>query len=107
MSARYLLAAWAGLLVAPLVWAISTQLGEILPYVDCGAKVKTSAVISISAAVIAAVAGFGSWRAGQSLPGERRLLRFIGGVSGLSGVLLAFATAMQAAAALVLSACQR
>src|SRR5437660_1305145 len=87
--------------------AINTQLGEVLPYVDCGAKVKTSAVISIAASVIAAVAGFGSWRAGQSLPGGRPLLRFIGGVSGVSGVLLAFAIAMQAAAALVLPACQR
>jgi len=95
----------AGLLVGAGIWAINTQLGEIWPYFDCRAEVRWSAIASFTAASMVVLAGCVSWQ--SVLDRTNPSFRFLGSVSGLAALLFAFALAMQGAASLVLSGCER
>jgi hypothetical protein len=101
------LRACAGLLVGSGIWAINTQLGEILPYVDCRAQIRWSAIASFASAVLAVFAGIISWHSVHESPANDPTLRFLGSVSGLAALIFAFALAMQGAASLVLSGCEQ
>ena len=105
----------AGLALAPLLWAVNTQLGEILPYAECGSGVRLDAVISLPAALVALAAGVVSWRfagwpksqaadQGAAYPAT---VSFVGGLGALAGPLFAFALLLQAFSSLVVSGCQR
>jgi hypothetical protein len=100
---------WVGLLIAPLAWAANTQLGQILPYLDCQHHARFSAIISFAGAIAAGLAAASSWRsgsrAGRIEPAPT--LAFAGYVSALAASVFAFALALQGIASLVLSGCER
>ncbi len=108
---RLALEACTGLSVAPAVWIVNTQLGQILPYLDCQHQTAYSAMASFAGAVAACATAVISWRAAQRMsisePSPRTELSFVGSMSALSALLFAFTLLMQGAASLVLSGCQR
>jgi hypothetical protein len=104
-----------GLVVPPLLWAINTQLGEILPYAECGAPLKWAALTSFPAAVLSLAAGLLSWRLTRHDRIDPALQTtvypasfvFVGGLGALSGTIFAFALLLQGLASLVLTGCER
>jgi len=100
----------AGLLIAPTVWAINMQLGEILPDIDCFHQSRWSASLSFVGAAGAALAGAVSWRwadrAQLAVP-LTATSRFVASLGALSALVFAFALSMQGVASLVLSGCER
>ncbi|MBV9786334.1 MAG: hypothetical protein JO264_21240 [Acidisphaera sp.] len=104
MTSRSALPACAGLIAGPLAWAVNTQLGLILPDVDCSAWFRPSAPAALLLVAGALAAGYLSWRARADRP---EALRFIAVVSALSAFLFAFGLLLQAAASLLLTGCER
>jgi hypothetical protein len=100
---------WTGLLIASALWMINTQLGQILPYLDCQQQARYSATVSFVAAAIAGLAGAISWRStGRAEMSEpRRTWLFVGSMSVLAALVFAFALLMQGLAGLVLNGCER
>lgn len=99
---------WSGLLIASALWMTNTQLGQILPYLDCQHQARYSAVISFVGAAVAFLAGAISWRSiGHVEVPERRMWSFVGSISVLAALVFAFALSMQGLAGLVLSGCER
>jgi len=100
----------AGLAVASAAWATNTQLGEILPYVDCRHQARFLALASFAALLLVGAAAILSWRASSRARNRAPVTAtsgFIGALSALSAVIFAFALSMQAVASLVLSGCER
>jgi hypothetical protein len=100
---------WAGLLVASALWMINTQLGQILPYLDCEHHARYSAIISFAGAAVSCLAGAISWQSiGRAETSEpRRTWLFVGSMSVLGALVFAFALSMQGLAGLVFSGCER
>ena len=100
---------WSGLLIASALWMMNTQLGQILPYLDCQHQARYSAVISFIGAAVALLAGVISWRliGYVGVPEPRRMWSFVGSLSVLAALVFAFALSMQGLAGLVLSGCER
>jgi hypothetical protein len=101
-----LLALLSGLGVGPVIWALSTQLGQILPYAECGARIRPSMIFAGIGVVVALGSAWLSWRGAAGLRGQEAM-RFTGGLAALMGLLFAFALLLQAAATLVISGCER
>jgi hypothetical protein len=106
------LARYAGLAIGPLVWAINTQLGQILPYLECKVRLPLLAGTSIALAFSALAAGYLSWRCdheGFDLKpsDEADTASFVASLSALTGVLFAFPLFLQAVSSLVLTGCER
>ena len=105
----------AGLVVPPLLWAVNTQLGEVLPYVDCGAGLKWTTLTSFGAAVLSLGAGWLSWRLTRRKAGDAVIQStpyplsygFIATLSSWAGPVFAFALVLQGLSSLVLTACER
>ena len=101
---------WVGLLIGALGWAINTQLGQILPYLDCRHQARYSAIACFIGAAAAFVAGIVSWRS-AGRPGTAavpvRTSDFAGSLSALAALVFVFALSMQGMASLVLSGCER
>jgi hypothetical protein len=91
------------MIVAPLLWTVNTQLGLILPYAECGSRYRPALIGSVIAVVFALGAAAISWRG--AWPGHTG--RFWSGVCALFGIVLAFALLLQAAAAFMLTGCER
>jgi hypothetical protein len=100
---------WAGLLVAALAWAINTQLGQILPYLDCQREARFSAAASLIGAAAAVLASGVSWRSvgRPQRAAPDRTTNFVGLMSAMAGLVFGFALSMQGVASLVLSGCER
>jgi hypothetical protein len=93
-----------GLVVAPFVWALSTQLSQILPYVDCQTKTSCSVIATVLLALTAAAATlFPLADTGTSVT---RTAKFINSLSILIGTAFAFALATQVAATAMINPCQ-
>lgn len=91
--------------MAPAAWAITTQLGQILPYADC-ARQMPSTLIAAAAGVVIALSGAAlSYFAQQSEHGPTQL--FIGRLSVGMGLAFGFALTLQALATGLVNACQR
>lgn len=105
------LSIWAGLWLAPIIWAANMQLGQILPYVDCNRRLHMTAVASFLGAAMATFSGLVSWRCGRRLAGDvashPNTSVFSGRVSALSAAIFTFALLMQGIASMVLSGCER
>jgi hypothetical protein len=103
---------YAGLTFGPMAWALNTQLGQILPYVECGSRLPLLAAISWLLALLSLAAACLSWF-GNTEPvrgpssNRARTDEFARTLSALSGALFAFALALQGASALVLTGCER
>jgi hypothetical protein len=91
------------MIIASLLWAVNTQLGLILPYAQCGSRIRPALMGSIIAVLLAVGAAAVSWR--SAWPGPTG--RFWSGVCALFGIVLAFALLLQAAAAFMLTDCER
>jgi hypothetical protein len=100
---------WAGLWVAPLVWAVNMQLGQILPYADCNSQLHTSAVVSLIGAMIAVLSGLASWRSARTSAAHAlgETASFAGTLSSLAALVFTFALVMQGIASMVLTGCER
>lgn len=102
------LAPCAGLLIGSSVWIINTQLGQMLPYLDCRQQASYSAIASFAGAVTASFAAAMSWRSVSRTRGmPPATLKFVAWVSALAALVFAFALATQGIASLVLSGCER
>jgi hypothetical protein len=100
----------SGLALASAAWAINTQLGEILPYLDCRQHARYSALASLAGLLLACLAAVVSWRAtgrARSTEPFTATSGFIGAMSALSALVFSFAIFLQAIAPLVLSGCER
>jgi len=103
-------ATWAGLWLPGLVWATNTQLGQILPLIDCTRQVRWSALFSTIFTGLALLAALVSWRFARSAPlgfGSPRTIRFDAALSAVSALVFAFALMLQTAASLMVSGCER
>jgi hypothetical protein len=102
---------YAGLVAGGTMWGASTQLGQILPYLDCAAHSHLSALVAFGGLVLTALGGLWSWRSAQAVAhhdeGVSSTARFIALLSGLAAAVFVFALALQGAAGLVLSGCER
>jgi hypothetical protein len=95
---------WIGLGMPPLAWALSTQLGQITPYIDCRQNIPWSAALS-GVLLVVSVAGLAAARAAS--PGTAQTKRFIVDAGFLVGLAFVFALSLQEAATMLLDACQR
>lgn len=95
--------ACTGMTIAPLLWTVNTQLGLILPYTECGSHFRPALISSIIVVLLAVGAAVVSWR--SAWPGQTG--RFWSGVCALLGLTFAFAMLLQAAAAFMLTGCER
>jgi hypothetical protein len=91
------------MVIAPLLWAVNMQLGLILPYAECGSRIRPALIGSVIAVLFALGAAAVSWR--SAWPGPTG--RFWSGVCALLGIVMAFALLLQAAAAFMLTGCER
>jgi len=94
-----------GLVMAPIVWAVNMQLGQILPHVDCRLGLSWTTIATLGAAFIAVgtlLLTYLSKRADSSRDGL-----FIARLSLMTGAAFAFALVLQGAATLLLSPCER
>ncbi|TWB03583.1 hypothetical protein FBZ96_10254 [Bradyrhizobium stylosanthis] len=105
------LSIWAGLWFAAFIWAVNMQLGQILPYTDCGSQLHWSAITSFFGAALAMAAGLVSWLAARNATrdsdaaqGNTDLGRTVG---ALSASIFTFALLMQGVAAIVLTGCEK
>jgi ABC-type multidrug transport system permease subunit len=100
----------AGLLIGATAWALNTQLGQILPYVDCRNQSHWSATVSFMGLATACLAGAISWRWVNQAHFATPLTAastFIASLGALSALIFAFALSLQGIASLVLSGCER
>jgi hypothetical protein len=104
----------AGLTIGPLAWAINTQLGQILPYLECRTRLPLLAGASIALALLSLAAGYLSgyplWRcesSGGEPPNDAETPGFVAALSALTGALFAFPLLLQAVSSLVLTGCER
>ena len=95
----------AGLSIRGFVWAANTQLGEMLPYPECRTRIGLLALTSLVIGMIALGSALLSWRSGK--PGDAAVDMFLSRLGALSGLLFAFVIALQGAASLVLTGCER
>jgi hypothetical protein len=93
-----------GLVFAPLAWAISTQIGQVMPSVDCRMGRPWSVVATVVLALLA-VAGALAPLAVRGNP-QSRTDAFIRMISALAGSAFAFALTMQAGGTLLINPCQ-
>jgi hypothetical protein len=103
-TARHWLAVYAGAIVGTSLWAVNMQLGQILPYAECGSRFSPEILISLAAAGVSLVCGWISWCSSESATHTRR---FVASVSALLGLVFAFALVLQAASALLLTGCEQ
>jgi hypothetical protein len=103
---------YAGLTIGPLAWAINTQLGQILPYLECSTRLPLLAGTSTALALLSIAAGYLSWRCAledsNTLPAHAaNTASFIATLSALAGALFAFPLLLQAMSSVVLTGCER
>jgi hypothetical protein len=107
---RATMAACAGLVVGPGLWAVNMQAGLILPYANCAGHRLVSATVSLLLAVLVLGSAVASWRAradGPTAWASERPYRFVAILGCLVALLFAFALMLQAAAGVVLTGCER
>ena len=95
----------SGLTLSPAAWAVSSQLGQMLPYTDCGGGTTWLVFVAFLATTLAAAGAIISYQGYQSTASHSAL--FISRVGVLSGLGFAFALSLQGAATLLLNPCLR
>jgi hypothetical protein len=103
VQGRRLLAAWSAAFAAPLLWAATTQISQILPYADCALGHRWTAIAALMAGALALLAAGVCWR-------NRSFSRpawFVCALGSLLALLLAFAMLLQATAGFMLTGCER
>ena len=105
--ARHWLALLAGAFGGMSLWAVNMQLGQILPYVECGSRFYPEILICFAAAALSLVCGWISWRSSGRSEAVNHTGRFAAIVSTLLALVFAFVLLLQAASALLLTGCER
>jgi ABC-type uncharacterized transport system YnjBCD permease subunit len=95
----------AGLTIAPAAWAITTQLGQVLPYGDCARQMSSSLIAAATGVVVALISAAVSYFGQKSEHGRTQL--FIDRLSIGMGLAFGFALMLQTIATLLVNACQR
>jgi len=95
----------AGLTVGGVVWSANTQLGEMLPHPECRTGIALLAFTSLAVGLMSIGAALLSWRSRK--PEDAAVDVFLSRLGLLAGLLFAFAIALQGAASLVLTGCER
>lgn len=93
----------AGMIVAPSAWAVTTQAGQILPYLDCRGRISWSLVAVIIAAIISVVGVGISYR---QIRHDNATAFFVSWLGAGIGLAFTFAILLQGAAVLLLNPCQ-
>ena len=104
-----------GIVVPPMLWAINTQAGQVLPYVECSASLKYAALLSFVLALGSVLCGYLSWRALRQNRSDADFgvssypssFVFISSMSVLMTAIFAFTILLQGASSLLLSGCER
>lgn len=94
----------AGYVAAPLVWAATTQIGQILPYHDCETRMPSSAFM-VAGGIAVTIAALLLSSSDKRMSGRSNI--FIGRLSVGIALIFLFALALQALAAVMLDPCQR
>jgi hypothetical protein len=102
---KYSITVAGGLVFPPLAWAVSTQLGQVLPYVDCRAGRPWSVAATVLLALLAVVGALATLAARGNA--QSRTDGFIRTISLFAGSAFAFALAMQATATLMINPCHQ
>lgn len=105
----------AGLVIPPLLWALNTQIGLIIPDPECRSGFHFGALSSFSATALALAAGYLSWRARKGefarsaapRSGYAASFDFVAMLGGLTGLVFAFAMMLHGTSSLLLSGCER
>jgi hypothetical protein len=95
----------AGVSAAPSAWAIVTQLGAVLPHIDCGSRLSSSLIAACAGVIVAVVSAAVCFRGVISASDE--VSRFASLLSGGIASAFAFALFLQVLAATLLDPCQR
>lgn len=95
---------YAGLLIPPVTWALSTQLGQITPYIDCRQTVSWTAASSGILLVVSIASLATAW---ATSAGSAKPARFIFDTGFLIALAFVFALSLQGAATMLLDPCQR
>jgi hypothetical protein len=106
---------WAGLVLGPTCWAISTQLNYALVPWFCARRLDMVPVIAVGLVAISLIGALWSWLAWHRHDGPGIHLpeqdghphHLLCGIGVASGVLFAIVIAMQGVAGLILNACVR
>lgn len=98
---------WAGCVLGPGAWLANTQLGQVLPYAECGGDFRASLLFSGLGIGLSVLGAYASWRGSALRGAPTRPFAFIGSLGALLGLLFAFALLLQGAAAMVLTGCER
>jgi hypothetical protein len=112
---REVLTLWAGVLIAPLAWALQMQAGYILVQPACQAGRNTLLhIVTLAALLLAALGGFIAWRkwqqTGRAWPDEAAgalaRSRFMAVLGLLLSVMFFLVIVAQGIASFVLHPCQ-
>jgi hypothetical protein len=95
---------YGGLAVPPLAWAVGTQLGQIIPYLDCRRQMVWTPALC-SALLLMSIAGAAASRLAPRPVG--RTERFVIDAGFLIASTFVFALVLQGAASVLLDPCQR
>ena len=106
---------WAGLAAGPAAWAISTQANYSIVAWACGRPLNPVPPLALALVIIALIGAVLSWRAWYVSGADRELFfeengkphAFLALMSALIAVLFAAVIAMQGAAGLILTGCER
>lgn len=98
-------ARYGGFVVPPALWAMSTELGLVLPRADCASHGMSALLTALAAILLSLVAAFLSYRMAGTT--EARMARFLGYLAAATGLAFVFAICLQGAAAWLLSPCLR
>ena len=94
-----------GLSIAPVAWALNTQLGQVLSHPDCATGSAATATSALALLGLTLAGLIPALRGRAARPS--RSSRFIVTVGLLTGTAFAFALLLQGAAALLVSPCLR
>jgi hypothetical protein len=110
-ASRHWLAIFAGAIAGASLWAVNMQLGQILPYAECGSRYDPEVLATFAAAAASLLCARVSWRSSGCSPGRSKAAnhtsRFAATVSALLGLMFAFALLLQAASTLMFTGCER
>ncbi|MBV8916373.1 MAG: hypothetical protein JOZ05_25465 [Acetobacteraceae bacterium] len=95
--------ACAGLIAAPALWALLTQLGLILPHAECSSRLRPLLISALITTLLVFASAWVSWRA--PWPGRTGL--FTARMSALLAISLSAAMLLQSLASAMLTGCER
>ena len=94
---------WIGWIAGPALWAVSTQLGLVLPHNDCVSHARFSGITALLLCALSLLASILVWRCVS----VQRTGAFTAILASLLNLVFAFALMLQTVAGFMLSGCQQ